>query len=285
VDAAARMAELVAGSRKVFTSVAKLTTGFDVPDIDAIIMARPTKSTALYQQMIGRGQRLAPGKENCMVIDLTGCTKEFGTDMDNLVVAIPRGGEGGEAPRKICPGNNNDGSVCGQSNHASLRYFPYCQHEFPAPPEMEAALPAMKEVAFNKAPEPEIYPVTHVEYQVHLSIKTEKEFIKVTYESGSYATFNEWVCLEDQYSGYAVNKARDWWAERTDEPFPETVEEFMFLCDELDEPVQVEVIEEGRFKKVTRCIFKSDDDLYDEVEVTENIDITAYTGTGDDVPF
>jgi len=283
VDQAARMAELVAGTRKVFASVAKLTTGFDVPDIDCCIMARPTKSTALYQQMIGRGQRLAPGKENCMVIDLTGCTKEFGTDMDNLTVAIPRGGEGGEAPKKICPGNNADGSVCGQSIHASLRYCPYCQHEFPAPPEMEAALGAMKEVAFNKAPEPEIYNVTYVNYQVHLSKKSGKELIKVSYESGSYATFNEWVCLPDHYDGYAVNKAKDWWAERTDEPFPGTVEEFMFLRDELIEPIQVEAIEEGRFKRVTRCIFKSEEDLYDEV-VEDPFDTIGDYGTGE-LPF
>lgn len=37
--------------------------------IDAIIMARPTKSNVLFQQMLGRGMRLHPGKEDCLVLD------------------------------------------------------------------------------------------------------------------------------------------------------------------------------------------------------------------------
>ena len=46
------------------------TEGFDVADIGCVIMARPTKSSALYTQCVGRGTRLAPGKENCIVIDV-----------------------------------------------------------------------------------------------------------------------------------------------------------------------------------------------------------------------
>lgn len=37
--------------------------------IDAIIMARPTKSNVLFQQMLGRGMRLHPGKKDCLVLD------------------------------------------------------------------------------------------------------------------------------------------------------------------------------------------------------------------------
>ncbi|KAK5798825.1 P-loop containing nucleoside triphosphate hydrolase protein [Linnemannia elongata] len=46
-----------------------LTEGTDIPVIDAIIMARPTKSNVLFQQMLGRGMRLHPGKEDCLVLD------------------------------------------------------------------------------------------------------------------------------------------------------------------------------------------------------------------------
>jgi ATP-dependent helicase IRC3 len=41
----------------------------DIPVIDSIIMARPTKSNVLFQQMLGRGMRLYPGKEDCLVLD------------------------------------------------------------------------------------------------------------------------------------------------------------------------------------------------------------------------
>ncbi|KAF9184875.1 hypothetical protein BGZ50_003412 [Haplosporangium sp. Z 11] len=46
-----------------------LTEGTDIPAIDSIIMARPTKSNVLFQQMLGRGMRLYPGKEDCLVLD------------------------------------------------------------------------------------------------------------------------------------------------------------------------------------------------------------------------
>ncbi|CAI2185776.1 7242_t:CDS:2 [Funneliformis geosporum] len=46
-----------------------LTEGTDIPNIDCIIMSRPTKSPVLFQQMIGRGMRLSPEKEDCLVLD------------------------------------------------------------------------------------------------------------------------------------------------------------------------------------------------------------------------
>jgi hypothetical protein len=49
-----------------------LTEGFDCPPVDCIVTARPTKSTALYTQMIGRGTRLHPGKRDCLVLDVVG---------------------------------------------------------------------------------------------------------------------------------------------------------------------------------------------------------------------
>lgn len=48
-----------------------LTEGFDEPSIEALILARPTKSKALYCQMIGRGVRPWKGKDSCLVYDLS----------------------------------------------------------------------------------------------------------------------------------------------------------------------------------------------------------------------
>lgn len=47
-----------------------LTEGFDEPSIDGIIIARPTRSRALFTQMIGRGLRIHAGKKNCKIIDI-----------------------------------------------------------------------------------------------------------------------------------------------------------------------------------------------------------------------
>ncbi len=54
---------------KFLVNVAVLTTGFDAPHVDFIAILRPTASVSLFQQMVGRGLRLADGKEECLVID------------------------------------------------------------------------------------------------------------------------------------------------------------------------------------------------------------------------
>ena len=58
------------GQIRVLFNVMLLTEGFDLPEIDCILIARPTKSPLLLTQMIGRGTRRAEGKADCMVIDV-----------------------------------------------------------------------------------------------------------------------------------------------------------------------------------------------------------------------
>lgn len=53
-------------------NVAVLTTGFDAPHVDLIAILRPTESVSLYQQMVGRGLRLSPGKSDCLILDYAG---------------------------------------------------------------------------------------------------------------------------------------------------------------------------------------------------------------------
>ena len=57
------------GELMALTNVGVLTEGFDEPTVSCVAMARPTRSDSLYAQCVGRGTRLAPGKEDCLVID------------------------------------------------------------------------------------------------------------------------------------------------------------------------------------------------------------------------
>jgi superfamily II DNA or RNA helicase len=69
----------------ILTSVGILTTGFDEPTVEVIILNRATKSLTLYLQMIGRGSRIIPGKDNFTIIDLGNNEPRFGlwtTDFD-----------------------------------------------------------------------------------------------------------------------------------------------------------------------------------------------------------
>ena len=58
------------GKTQVICNVGVLTEGYDNPATSCIIMARPTKSQALFIQCIGRGTRLYPGKRNCLILDV-----------------------------------------------------------------------------------------------------------------------------------------------------------------------------------------------------------------------
>lgn len=57
------------GKISILTNCQVLTEGFDAPETSCIIVARPTKSPALYQQMVGRGLRLFPNKRECIILD------------------------------------------------------------------------------------------------------------------------------------------------------------------------------------------------------------------------
>lgn len=57
---------------RYLVNVSVLTTGFDAPHVDLIAILRPTESVSLYQQIVGRGLRLAPGKKDCLILDYAG---------------------------------------------------------------------------------------------------------------------------------------------------------------------------------------------------------------------
>lgn len=68
----------------ILTSVSILTTGFDEPSVESIILNRATKSLTLYYQMIGRGSRIFKDKNTFSVIDLGNNFHRFGPWGDNL---------------------------------------------------------------------------------------------------------------------------------------------------------------------------------------------------------
>lgn len=69
-DRADKISRHKSGVTQVLTNCGVLTEGYDDPGISCVILARPTKSSLLFQQMIGRGTRLREGKENCLVLDV-----------------------------------------------------------------------------------------------------------------------------------------------------------------------------------------------------------------------
>ena len=58
-----------AGKSSVICNAMLLTEGYDCPDVDCVVVLRPTKVRSLYAQMVGRGTRLAPNKKDCLILD------------------------------------------------------------------------------------------------------------------------------------------------------------------------------------------------------------------------
>lgn len=71
------LSDFASGKFKHLINVAILTTGYDLPILDCIAILRPTESAGLYQQIIGRGTRLAPNKTDFLVLDYAGNIEQF----------------------------------------------------------------------------------------------------------------------------------------------------------------------------------------------------------------
>jgi len=90
---------------RYLVNVSVLTTGFDAPHVDLIAILRPTESVSLYQQIVGRGLRLAPDKSDCLILDYAGNPHDLFTPE----VGSPKGASDNKPVQVFCP-------ACGFAN-------------------------------------------------------------------------------------------------------------------------------------------------------------------------
>jgi len=95
----ARLAAFRAGAIQVLANAQVLLEGYDDPSIEAVIMARPTRSQAWFIQAVGRGLRPYPGKVDCLVLDVADTGHDLVT-LDQLAAA----GALPDAARRTAPG-------------------------------------------------------------------------------------------------------------------------------------------------------------------------------------
>ena len=114
------------GRTQVLTSVDLLTTGFDCPDIEIVTLLRPTKSTSLALQMMGRGLRPYPGKTDVVFLDHVNIFKLHGLPDEERqwtldgMVKKPRANE---LSVKTCP-------MCFAALRVTIKQCPICEHTF-----------------------------------------------------------------------------------------------------------------------------------------------------------
>lgn len=94
---------------KFLVNVSILTTGFDAPHVDLIAILRPTESVSLYQQIVGRGLRLSPGKTDCLILDYTG----LGHDIFSPEIEDDKPSDACVAVKVRCPRCNHENDFWG----------------------------------------------------------------------------------------------------------------------------------------------------------------------------
>ncbi len=230
------------GRIQCLTNANVLTTGFNAPAVDLIAMLRPTQSTGLFVQMVGRGSRLAPDKQDCLVLDFAGNIARHGP-IDLVRPRGKNGDGGGEAPTKVCP-------QCDSILHAALSECPDCGHLFVRQPPKIASQASELEVV--SSPEPQAVRVTGVSYSLHRK-PGKPPSMRVDYHSG-LARHSEFVCLE--HDGFPGKVARGWWATRAPGmPVPARVVDALAMRDRLRVPTHIKVRPDGQYTKVVAARF------------------------------
>ncbi|MGK7937104.1 MAG: DEAD/DEAH box helicase family protein [Xenococcaceae cyanobacterium] len=112
------------GEIQIISSVGTLTEGFDEPSVEAVIIARPTKSLALLIQMCGRGLRLSPDKEDCLLLDFGENFKRLGRIDKKRKISLCPSPPRPNTDTKECPD-------CHALINIFLRICPECGYVFP----------------------------------------------------------------------------------------------------------------------------------------------------------
>lgn len=222
-DRAEALARFKRGELKYLVNVNVLTTGFDAPNIDCVALLRPTNSPGLYYQMVGRGFRLDPSKENCLVLDFGGNILRHGP-VDALEIKDRASGNG-EAPAKECP-------QCQAVIHAAYATCPDCGFEFPPRQREEHDRQASTAGILSGEVTDTEYEVQDVFYSVHVKRDAPEDHprtMRIDYRCGLNDYHSEWVCPE--HTGYARNKFETWWRARSIDRLPDTAEEAVALAE------------------------------------------------------
>ena len=238
---------------KFLANVNVLTTGFDAPNTDCVVMLRPTNSPGLLIQCAGRGTRLSPetGKSSCLFLDYGGNILRHGP-LDMIKVKEPGSGKGGDAPAKKCP-------QCLALIHAGYTACPECGYVFP-PKENNDKMTQTASSAGVISGQVDYtdYEVLDVYYCVHEKRGADPDApktMRVDYQVGFNEFKSEWVCPE--HTGYARGKFEKWWNERAALgcPMPRSAREAVSLANEgllaAPESITVKTIAGERFERVT----------------------------------
>jgi len=253
-DRDAIIAKYKAGELRCIVNVGVLTTGFDAPQVDLLGLMRPTQSTGLYVQIMGRAMRIAPGKENALVMDFGGNVERHGPVNKVKPKRGPKDIEG--VIVKVCP-------ACQAYCPMGSTVCDHCGAKFPIPekgagPEVdrhgrEAGTIDPLELVAPWLRVDSIWPRQHFKAGGGISS------LRIDYVCGM-RTVSEWVCLN--HNGFAREKAERWWINHVSPgAIPATVEDALERTEEIVEniPRWIQVSREGSYDRIKRVSWSEQD--------------------------
>jgi DNA repair protein RadD len=132
-------------------SVGALAKGFDVPDVEVVIMARPLRSSlAEHIQILGRGLRKHPGKTECLVLDHAGnCLRFWDQMQDFFEHGASTLDDGRKKEKKAADQREREPTKCPRCSHVHDRRpaCPACGHVYPRRSEVEHQAGELRELS------------------------------------------------------------------------------------------------------------------------------------------
>ena len=231
------------GQIKCLTSVNVLSIGFNVPHVDLVALLRPTERAGLYIQQCGRGFRMAPGKETCLVLDFAGNVRRHGpVDMvEGSFGSKPKGNGLGDPIEQImaktCPN-------CQSIVHIRVMECPDCGHTWESAPKHEARAddaPVMSgRTADGWAPVKSVNYFKHVKrsssgFAANFAASEQlPPTMRASYLVGGVKTVSEWFCFSHPQGSMPQRKAATYWIEAGGRnPVPASVDEALARVSEL----------------------------------------------------
>jgi DNA repair protein RadD len=247
------IADFRTGALRALTNVNVLTTGFNVPAVDLIAMLRPTLSTGLYVQMVGRGTRKADGKTDCLVLDFANNVWRHGpVDQADGVR-----GNGGDTSVKVDTVAAQRCPDCGELNALRAAECVCCGHEFPReqPKPKHATIADWTPILGGQS---DWLPVTEVSFRLHTKFNdpSAPPSLRVEYLCG-LSPYSEYISL--QRTGYAREMAERWWFAMGGRfPVPHIVAQTLQRASELSEVLAIVVARDGKFWRVVERRLRPD---------------------------
>jgi DNA repair protein RadD len=251
------------GSIRCLTGVNIFSVGFDIPQVDLIALLRPTLSTGLYIQMCGRGSRLAPFKNNCLILDFAGNIRRHGP-VDDPQINVNRRRTPTTANTTLtwlCP-------ECQEENPMRMNACACCGYVFVVKASVESIVrsrQAHHDATADDAPILSTHGSGSAPGLCWLPVFGDPEFklhqkrhdpnapptLRVEHLAG-FSPYSEYISFES-LNGYARSFAQRWWTAMGGlAPVPSSVIEAILRKSELGRVTELQVEREGKFWRINR---------------------------------